>query len=183
MEGWRLRGSSQDAQALVLRHYPRMLNLFYRLTGTRAQAEELTQDLFVRLTEQVASGRAIDKLGAWLCATALNLWRDRVRRQANARTKGIDWTSGDEEIEQIPAPDAVETAAYASLEQQEVRRAVLELAPGQREVIVLYHYQGMTYQEIARVLGIPVGTIRSRLHYAVAALRGRLMPARKGMGK
>ena len=65
-----------------------MLNLFYRLTGTRSQAEELTQDLFLRLTEQVARGRAIQQLGAWLNATALNLWRDRIRRELRSERNG-----------------------------------------------------------------------------------------------
>jgi RNA polymerase sigma factor (sigma-70 family) len=183
IESWRRCGKGECAHALVKRHYPQILNLFYRLTGARAQAEELTQDVFVRLTEQVASGRPVNHLGAWLYTTALNLWRDRIRREVSARTKGITYAGGDEEIERAPAPEAVETSAHAALEKQAVRRAVLGLAPAQREVIVLYYYHEKTYEEISCTLGIPVGTVRSRLHYAVHALRSQLAPAMKGIGR
>lgn len=182
IEKWRRDGDATHAHVLVQRHYSRMLNLFYRLTGTRSQAEELTQDLFLRLTEQVARGRAIQQLGAWLNATALNLWRDRIRREMRARAKGIWYSGGDEEIQNlVPAHRANrEAEILSSLEQQSVRDAVLRLAPKHREVVVLYHYQGLKYEEIARALGIPVGTVRSRLHYAVDELRARLVQVQKG---
>jgi RNA polymerase sigma-70 factor (ECF subfamily) len=182
IEIWRRDGNATHANVLVQRHYSRMLNLFYRLTGTRSQAEELTQDLFLRLTEQVARGRAIQQLGAWLNATALNLWRDRIRRELRARAKGIWYSGGDEEIQNLaPAPPANrEAEILSSLEQRSVRDAVLRLAPKHREVVVLYHYQGLKYEEIARTLRIPVGTVRSRLHYAVDELRARLGQVRKG---
>jgi RNA polymerase sigma-70 factor (ECF subfamily) len=183
IEKWRRDGSAMHANILVQRHYSRMLNLFYRLTGTRSQAEELTQELFLRLTEQVARGRAIQQLGAWLNATALNLWRDRIRREMRARAKGIWYSGGDEEIQDLVVSAAQanrEAEILSSLEQQSVRDAVLRLAAKHREVVVLYHYQGLKYEEIARVLGIPVGTVRSRLHYAVDELRAYLGQVPKG---
>jgi RNA polymerase sigma-70 factor (ECF subfamily) len=182
IETWRRDGNATHAHILVQRHYSRMLNLFYRLTGTRSQAEELTQDLFLRLTEQVARGRAIQQLGAWLNATALNLWRDRIRREQRARAKGIWYSGGDQEIQSlVPAQNANrEAEILSSLEQQSVRDAVLRLAPKHREVVVLHHYQGLKYEEIARTVGIPVGTVRSRLHYAVDELRARLGHAQEG---
>lgn len=183
IERWRRDGSATHAHLLVQRHYSRMLNLFYRLTGTRSQAEELTQDLFLRLTEQVARGRAIQQLGAWLNATALNLWRDRIRRELRARAKGIWYSGGDEEIQNLmvsASPANPEAEILSSLEQQSVRDAVLRLAPKHREVVVLYHYQGLLYEEIARTLGVPVGTVRSRLHYAVEELRARVCQVQKG---
>jgi RNA polymerase sigma-70 factor (ECF subfamily) len=183
IEKWRRDADATHAHVLVQRHYSRMLNLFYRLTGTRSQAEELTQDLFLRLTEQVAHGREIQQLGAWLNATALNLWRDRIRREMRARAKGISYSGGDEEI-QNHAVSATsvnrEEEILSSMEQQSVRDAVLRLAPKHREVVVLHHYQGLKYEEIARTLGIPVGTVRSRLHYAVDELRASLLQVQKG---
>ncbi len=183
LEHWRQEDNPEYAHMLVQRHYPRMLNLFYRLTGTRGQAEELTQELFLRLTEEVARGRTIHQLGGWLRTTALNLWRDRMRRELCARAKGITYSGGDEEIEKLvaPAPFAnPEAEILASLEQQSVRDAVLRLPPKHREVIVLYHYQGMLYEEVARTLGIPVGTVRSRLHYALDELRAQFTGVQEG---
>ena len=173
---WKRKGSHVGAHALVERHYPQMLNLFYRLTGTRSQAEELTQDLFVRLTEQVGKAGPVNHLGAWLYATAMNLWRDWVRREANARSKGIAHSGGDEEIQHTPT-DA--PSAHTAVEHQLVRQSVLSLEPKHREVIVLCHWQGMTYEETAMALDLPIGTVRSRLHCAMEALRERLNPRKK----
>ena len=183
IQKWRSEGAATHAHILVQRHYPRMLNLFYRLTGARSLAEELTQDLFLRLTEQVARGREIQEVRAWLNATALNLWRDRVRREMRAHAKGIWSLRGDDEIENLAVPASVanrEADILSSLEQQSVRDAVVRLSPKHREVVVLCHYQGLKYEEIARVLRIPVGTVRSRLHYALDELRAALGGVVKG---
>jgi RNA polymerase sigma-70 factor, ECF subfamily len=170
---WRKQGGDEGAHALVERHYARMFNLFYRLTGNRSQAEELTQDLFMRLTEQIGRDAPIHHLGAWLHTSAMNLWRDWVRREATARSKGIAHSGGDEEIQHTPTDTP---SAYAAIEHQLVRRAVLSLESKHREVIALCHFQGLTYEEAAMALNLPIGTIRSRLHYALEALRERLNP-------
>jgi len=183
LERWQRDGNAADADMLVQRHYARLLNLFYRLSGKRSQAEELTQDLFLRLTEQVARGGVIRQPGPWLNATALNLWRDRIRRELRARAKGIAESGGDEEIENLVISanfSTREEELQSRLEQQSVRDAIMRLAPKHREVVVLYHYQGMKYEEIAHALAIPVGTVRSRLHYAVEELHTLLSPMRKG---
>ncbi len=180
IERWRRDGDAAHAHILVQRHYPRMLNLLYRLTGSRSEAEELTQEVFLRLTEEVGRGRPIHQLGGWLHTTAMNLWRDRIRREIRARAKGITYSGGDEQIENLAVPSSVgnpETEILSSMEQQLVREAVLRLAPKHREVVVLYYFQGMLYEEIARTLRIPIGTVRSRLHFAMEALRERLSPA------
>ncbi|MHB9144655.1 MAG: RNA polymerase sigma factor [Symbiobacteriia bacterium] len=175
---WR-SGSPEAAVTLVQRHYPRTLNFLYRLTGTRDQAEELTQEVFARLTRYVAGETdPIEDMPAWLNRVALNLWRDWVRREARQREKGM--RDGDADLAQLAAPDAVEPAALDRWLQQMVRQAVLELDPKHREVLVLCHYQGLSPGEAAALLGVPVGTVKSRIHYAVRVLRRRLGPVGQG---
>ena len=173
IEGW-FRGREECAQMLVGRYYPQMLNLLYRLTGARSQAEELTQDLFMRLTEQVAANRPIHHLSAWLYTAALNLWRDKARRQSIAHRVGMESDGSGKDPEETPTPTDGEAAIHAELDGEVARRAVLGLSPPYREVIVLFYYQERSYEKIASFLDIPVGTVRSRLHYAVEALRKRL---------
>jgi len=169
---WR-RGDAEAAQTIVTLHYPRMLGLLYRLSGTREQAEELTQELFARLTRHVRSVGPADNLGAWLYWAAVNLWRDQLRRAITARTRGITQSGGDDELARCQAPDNVEASLDASWHRDAVRQAVMDLEPRHREVVVLCYYQGLTYEETAAAVGIPVGTVRSRLHHAVAHLRRR----------
>lgn len=172
---WR-SGNSEAAVTLVQRHYPRTLNFLYRLTGARDQAEELTQEAFARLTRYVAGGEdIIDDVPAWLNRVALNLWRDWVRREARQRAQGL--RDGDAGLDTVPAPDAVEPAALERWLREAVRQAVLELDPKHREALVLCHYQGLSPGEAAALLGVPVGTVKSRIHYAVRVLRRRLGPA------
>jgi RNA polymerase sigma-70 factor (ECF subfamily) len=179
IDRWR-QGDSDAAHDLVARYYPRMLALFYRLTGTRDQAEELTQDLFVRLTRHVSQGNHVDYVAAWVNRTALNLWRDQVRRAINARDHGITANGGDEALLHCQGPDLVEDVAITHMEHDVVRNAILELTPAHREAIVLYHYQGLPYDQIAAITDVPVGTVRSRIHYAIKQLRSRLEPDSKG---
>jgi RNA polymerase sigma-70 factor (ECF subfamily) len=173
IELWR-SGRPEAARRLVDQYYPRMLNLFYRLTGTREHAEELTQELFVRLTRQVAGQQHVDDLAAWLYRVGYNLWNDWARRTVTAREKGITRSGGDDELSRLAGFDSVERIALSHWERDAVRQAVLELAPAHREALVLSHYQELSYQEIATLTGVPVGTVRSRIHYAVRQLRARL---------
>lgn len=171
-------GDAEAARSLVQRHYPRTLNFLYRLTGARDPAEELTQDVFVRLTRQVFSGaEPVSDLPAWLRRVALNIWRDWVRHQARSREKRA---GGEEALDLLPSSDTVEPAALDHWLRDAVRAAVLELDPKHREVLVLCHYQGLTPAQAAEILGVPVGTVRSRIHYAVDKLRRRLGPAAEG---
>lgn len=167
---WR-KGNAEAARLLVTRYYPRILNLFYRLTGTRETAEELTQDAFLRLTHQVARNPDVENLDAWLHRTAMNIWRDRARREILAREKGIAQSGGDMAIGAHPAPENVEDAVMVDWVRDAVRQAVLGLSPPLREAVVLHHYQGLSYAESASVMGVPEGTVRSRLYRAVQQLR------------
>ena len=172
---WR-SGDRTAARQIVADEYPKLFAFFYRLSGRRETAEELTQELFARLTAYVVKGGRVENLNAWLHRTGLNLWRDLARREIAGRDRGLFPARVDEAWTELPAPLEVEGEVFARWLRDAVRLAVLELPPPHREVIVLHHYEGRSYDEIAALVGVPVGTVRSRLHYAVQHLKRRLGP-------
>src|SRR5438445_7895065 len=162
------REDPEALRRLVDTHYELLYRFLWRLTASPEAAAELTQDAFVRALERLDSFDGRARFSTWLHAIALNLWRDSRRRQARqieaveaqARTAAVAIDS--------------EQEALARLERHEVRRAVERLPEAQRVAILLFYYQGMSYQEIARICDCPVGTVGSWIHHGVHALRQML---------
>jgi len=153
-----MRGDRVAISDLVERHYGPLFGYLFRLIdGDRPAAEDLLQDTFLRLLEPrtYIPGRPVKP---WLYAIATNLVRDRHRRRAR---RGINVG-----LESLDAPaqegDPADRALVAD-EEQRVRAAIRCLAQEHQEAIVLRYYQGLSLAEIAAVLDIPVGTVKSRL--------------------
>lgn len=126
------------------------------------RAEEITQDVFLALVQHRNGYEVRASFRTYLYRIALN------RVVAEYRKKKED--------QPLPADPAVSAGGDPSVVQQ-VREALAQLEPEQREIVLLREYQGLSYQEIAEVLKIPVGTVRSRLFRAKLALRDLLAPA------
>ncbi len=145
-------------------HQSRVFSLAYHILRNAALAEEIAQDVFLRLY------RDFDRLGGeahlvnWLRRTTTHRCLDLLRRTALRRHVPL------EEVE-IPAPVPVEADPLTA---REVRRLVARLPPGARTVIVLRYQEDLDPREIASVLGVPVNTVKSRLQRALAVLRARL---------
>jgi RNA polymerase sigma-70 factor, ECF subfamily len=162
------RGEPEALRRLVDRHYEPLYRFLWRLTASPEAAAELTQEAFVRALERLSSFDGRARFSTWLHAIALNLWRDssrRLARQIAAAQAQVPST--------LPVVDS-EQQALARLERHEVRRAVERLPEAQRVAILLFFYQGMSYQEIGRVCDCPVGTVGSWIHHGVRALRRML---------
>ncbi len=125
-----------------------------------ATAEDLTQETFERAYRSFMNGLEVESMGAWLHRIAVNLAISHQRRQKLARLLPIRLFLGHSsgEFDQAEARSVVE-------------RALAELSPKLRAAVVLHYYQGMTRDEMARVLGVPPGTAASRLGAAMQALR------------
>ena len=155
-------------EEIVREHSARVYRLAYRLTGTQHEAEDLTQDVFVRVFRSLA-GYTPGTFEGWLHRITTNLFLDQVRRKKRIRMDPI----GD---------DADRYAATGEMQNPErgyehinldcdVQRALDDLSPGYRAAVVLCDIEGLSYEEIAATLGIKIGTVRSRIHRARAALR------------
>jgi RNA polymerase sigma-70 factor, ECF subfamily len=158
------RGDPTALRQLVETHYDPLYRFLWRLTASPESAAELTQEAFVRALERLPSFKGRARFSTWLHAIALNLWKDARRR--------LPW-EGHGLFESAPAPGG-EQEALARLERDEVRRAVERLPDAQRAAILLFYYEGKSHREIAQICGCPLGTVGTRIHHGLRALRRML---------
>jgi RNA polymerase sigma-70 factor (ECF subfamily) len=168
-------GDPTAFRALVDRYQDRMLQFFYRLCWDRDRAEDLTQELFLKLMQGSRRYRPQGKLSTFVYRVATNLWIDQYRAmRPQPRLYSLDQVTVGEprEVEgHLPGP--VETAEHDE-ERAVLRRALETLTEPHRLVFELAVYQDRPYAEISELMGIPVGTIKSRMHNAVQALKQML---------
>jgi RNA polymerase sigma factor (sigma-70 family) len=164
-------------EALVVTHQRLVFGLALRVVGDRGDAEEVAQDTFARAYHALAGYDpervAAMRLRPWLARIALNLARNRLRRRPPPARPLED---GDGQVLALAAPAAAEPAAVAERRSERVRWAELlaGLPRPWREAVVLRHVEGLPYQEVAEVLGRPVGTVKVHVHRGVRQLRERL---------
>lgn len=137
---------------------PSVWDFVRRRSRDTATAEELFQDTFLAAAKRPEALAVVRSERAWLLGIARNLVRERGRRRSPQLMASM---------EELPAGDTDEPLGPV----EEMREAIRRLPEGQREVLELRLAQGLTYEEIAEALDIPIGTVRSRTHHAVAALR------------
>ncbi len=161
-------GDLTSLQELMLRHQRALYGFLARYTGDRHLAEDLFQDCFVRLVQKRSAFDPTRGFRPWLYAVAANLARDACRRrEVRSREAGRERLALKREP---PRPD--EDAA--KLEEAEIVREVIAELPGDARAMVLMHFfQGMTYRETAAALDVPIGTVKSRMHWAVQKLAAK----------
>ena len=170
-----LRGDSAAWEDLVRQHSRRVYGLCYRFTGKDSEAQDLTQDVFLRVYRTLGSFRSTEgSFTTWLARLARNLLIDHYRRTRNERITdsieeqlpGVEGRT-EEKFKSPSRPDS----AVAGREASELLQAALsKLSPELRETIILRDLQELEYREIADVLAIPEGTVKSRLNRGRAEL-------------
>jgi len=151
--------------ALYARHGPDALRLAYLLTGDRELSEDLVQEAFIKVAGRLTSLRNADSFRWYLRKTVVNLANSylRHRRVERAYAKGLISSAAGAGVN---SPDMAT--------KQAVREAIARLPVRQRAVVVLRYYEDLTDQQIASVLGWPLGSVKSSLHRAAAVLREHL---------
>jgi RNA polymerase sigma-70 factor, ECF subfamily len=164
------------------------------MVGDREQAADLTQDAMVRIIEGIKTYDGRAKLSTWMIRVTMNvclskLRSEKLRRHASldagleAGSGGSSWggdrgRGGRGSAERVPDQQVREPGAELSVEREETRRlvaaALLRILPEQRAILVLRDSKGLEYEQIAEVLDVPVGTVKSRLFRARSALREAL---------
>lgn len=168
----RAAGGDQAAfERLIARWQDEALNLAYRLTGNLEDARDIRQAAFIRAYQGLADFDGRSRFSTWLLRIVVNLCRDHQRRQLSARRRQQTATAAIETDHQGPQRRAQQSELGIL-----VAEAVGGLPPSEREVLVLRHYHGLACAEVARILGVPVTTARSRLARALDRLRERLAP-------
>jgi RNA polymerase sigma-70 factor (ECF subfamily) len=170
-----MSSAADTFEALLRPQLDRLYRLAYRFTGTREAAEDLVQELCVRLYPRLEELRALDNPAPWLARALHNLFVDQARRQARSPVEAVD------EIPEVAAPGAgPDERAFAELTLARIEAALAQLPPEQRAVLAWHDIEGYTLEELAESHGVALGTLKSRLHRARAALklllRGNLLP-------
>ncbi len=176
LESYR-NGNAHAFRQLVEQYRDRIVQFFYRLCMDRDRAEDLAQDLFLKLMVGVGNYRAVGKMSVFIYRVATNLWIDRYRQALpRPRYHSYDQVGG-------TAGSGPRRADFPSHEISPVqqvshgeevcalRRAQSGLTEPHRRVLELAIYQELPYAQIGEILGIPVGTVKSRMHHAVAMLK------------
>jgi RNA polymerase sigma-70 factor (ECF subfamily) len=168
-----LRGDGPAWEELVRRHTRRVFNLCYRFTGNATAAEDLSQEVFLRIYKTLGSYQSAQgAFPTWLTSVTRNLLVDHYRRTRRDRlTDSIEDTMP--QIEEKHAPTrSPDRQAQASELSEQLQRGLARLSPELREAVILRDLQEMEYSEIRAVLQIPEGTVKSRIN------RGRIELAR-----
>lgn len=155
---------------LVRAHYRRVYNVAYRILGDAEAAADATQAAFVRVHNGLPSYRHSSAFTTWLYRIAVNVSLDMARR--GRRRAALPLETDDENQPSLAdqlAADPSQSPSESLLRAERARAVqatLMELQPPYRAVLVLYELQGMPYDEIARTLGVPVGTVKSRINRA-----------------
>jgi RNA polymerase sigma-70 factor (ECF subfamily) len=159
-------GGDQGAFGLLVRRYEKALfNLAFRMTGNREDAKDITQAAFVKAYENLESFNTGQRFFSWLYRIAINESLNWVKN--SGRQEGLSTELPSDE-------DDPETAFRRRRTREAVQQALLRLSPDQRMVILLRHFNDLSYEDIGNVLGIPVKTVKSRLYSARQVLAGLL---------
>ncbi len=161
---------------LVEAYGPRLYGYFYRLTGSRHDAEDLLQELFVRLVRMIDQYEHSDRFDGWVFRIATNLARDRVRR--SKRAGGLQAPRGTALDEPDPLHEMPDTSAgqpgdavQRTEQLDRLQWAIRQLPEAERQVILLRHFSQMPFREIAEIMETPLGTALARAHRGLARLR------------
>lgn len=152
---------------LVRQHADRVYRLAYRLSGNQQDAEDLTQETFIRVFRSVQNYQP-GTFEGWLHRITTNLFLDMVRRRGRIRMEALP-----EDYDRVPAdePNPPEQIYHDSRLGADLQAALDSLAPEFRAAVVLCDIEGLSYEEIGATLGVKQGTVRSRIHRGRQALR------------
>ena len=155
---------------IVRVHSARVYRLAYRLTGNPHDAEDLTQEVFVRVFRSLSSYTP-GTFEGWLHRITTNLFLDSARRRQRIRFEGL----GDEVAQRLPGTELTPAQAWDERHLDgDIQEALQALPPDYRAAVVLCDIEGFSYEEIAVTMGVKLGTVRSRIHRGRAQLRAAL---------
>lgn len=174
------RGDAQAFEVILSRYRKGIYNFLYRSTRSAESAEDLYQEVFLRVVHRASSYSEKSKFSSWVYAIARNLCIDHARRMSHRRHRSLDAPSlqredGSTLLDRVDDPNAKVDRGAVSLELRDaIAQAVETLPDDQREVFLMRHVQGMPFQAIAEVIDTPINTVKSRMRYALERLRAEL---------
>lgn len=173
----------EDFVELVRRHSPKIYGLALRLCGNPVDGEDLAQETFIAAYRRLDQFRGDADFGSWAYRICVNLWKNRVRyEKRRAFWKHVPFFGGGRDDDD-PKPldiadprDVTDAPAEAAERRKWVRDAIAQLAPEERAALVLREMEDKSYEEIAELLDLPLGTVKSRIARARQAVKAKLAP-------
>jgi RNA polymerase sigma-70 factor, ECF subfamily len=153
-------GEVHQLAILFERYHAGLFRYYLRMTGNRAWSEDMVQEVFYRVLKSRETFWKDAPFATWLYRIARNLYLDQIKRRKREVA-----------LEDWDAPAREGASAERREEEALLRRALMELPPEKREVLVLSRYQEMKYDEIAELIGCEVATVKTRVHRALKSLR------------
>ncbi len=161
-----LPGSQRDVQRLVDDNYVALYRYAYRLAGSAADAEDLTQEAFCKAQVHLGQLRDPARAKSWLFCILRNVYLHKVRAEKNQRC--VSLTDVNDLPDRPPGP-------LLPVDPEQLQQALNELPEGFRTPVILYYFEDFSYRDIAEQMDLPLGTVMSRLARAKAHLRARLV--------
>lgn len=176
-------GDKNAFNTLVQIYEKRVYNLAYRLSGHYDDANDISVDAFIRVFQALPQFRGDAHFSTWLYRIVTNVYLDRRKRMRNKQHLSLEEYIELEEnsvSRQIEDPSPTPFLIAENNERSKLlQNAISTLPDYQRAMVVLYHTEGKSYEEIASILELPVGTVKSRLNRARLALRTKLEPLKE----
>lgn len=168
---------------LIRLYEKKVYNFAYRLCGDYHEANDIAAETFVRIYNSIANFRGDANFTTWLFRIVTNVYLDARKRQRARPYQSLEEIIELEETtvhRQIEDPSPTPEEQMAHMERTEIlQNAIQSLPDYQRMMIVMYHTESKSYEEIAAILDLPIGTVKSRLNRARLALREKLAPYRE----
>lgn len=167
--------SGIDVAQLVAEHHQAVYRYAYRLTGSVADAEDLTQQVFLIAQQKLSQLRDLERAQSWLLAIGRNSFLKACQRRRPIPAADLDL-----DVDTVPA----ETPHEGEIDREQLQEALSQLPAPFRVVLVMFYFEECSYRQIAEDLDLPIGTVMSRLARAKRHLRSRLFePERPPVGK
>jgi len=173
-----LAGREESFEELVRRYQRPIVAYVYRMVGDYDSALDLTQEVFIRIYNSLGRYRPEFKFSTWIYRIAHNAAIDHLRRSDSSRTEDLEVEGEGGQTFQRPLASKAPTPEQLSERNErrgEIEEVVRQLPPAYRELIVLRHAHDFSYDEIAEVTGLPLGTVKNRIFRAREAMRAHLV--------
>lgn len=173
---------TRDFEAMMRAQGPKIYTLALRLAGRESDAHDIAQEAFIKAYEHWGQFRGEAEISTWLYRICINCWKNRVRyerRRSFWKHFSLDRSGSEDDEDSVPREIAANEAPLdASMEtsdrQQQVRTALAALEPQDRAILVMRDMEDRPYEEIAELLDVPLGTVKSRLARSREKLKNRL---------
>ena len=159
---------------LVNRYRNRLINFVFRFVGTKEESEDIVQDTFVKLYEKKDYYRPINEFSTWIFTIASNLAKTELRKRKRRKTSSLSDLGLENKDFDVPVQDTTDEETLGEFADSQIQDAIQSLQIHFRTALILRDIEELSYEEISKILDVPLGTIKSRINRARLQLQEKL---------